>query len=130
MAVNNRAWSIPPPPQATTQQPPSLPEKQVAEIFDFMVRLTLSDLDLEIETKDLDTEYLKYFINLNWNIEKARKTHDTLLQYLKLPHGFTWDAAGDALFNACIYYSDLFVDAPFVQAVARRAEVKIEKPFE
>ncbi|KAA8565869.1 hypothetical protein EYC84_009685 [Monilinia fructicola] len=39
-----------------------------------------------------------------------------------MPYGFTWDRDGDALFEACLHYSDHFVDAPFGQGIARRAQ--------
>ncbi|KAB8294143.1 hypothetical protein EYC80_009586 [Monilinia laxa] len=86
------------------------------------MRLFLANLDLEAETKDTDTEYLKYWINIFWKMEIRKGKHNDLLIYHKMPYGFTWDRDGDALFDACLHYSDHFVDAPFGQGIARRAQ--------
>ncbi|ESZ94714.1 hypothetical protein SBOR_4908 [Sclerotinia borealis F-4128] len=111
--VNPAGWMQTRPPQTTTfWRKPIPPEKKLAEIFDLICRLSLPKLDLAEETKNTDMEYLK--------LESS--------SHPKMPGGFSFDSAGDVLFEACVYYSEFFVDAPLGQGIVRRADVNAPIP--
>ncbi|KAF7950407.1 hypothetical protein EAE96_007693 [Botrytis aclada] len=121
--VNYKGWMDPTPPQQTEIKVPPRPDPQLTEIFDFICRRNLKDIDPHEETRDIDTYLLKYDSNVIWKIEAFKDTRTALLDYPNMPDGFTDDEAGDELFMACIWHSPYFTDAPYRQGIARRAEL-------
>ncbi|CAD6449186.1 b86ad938-e11b-4961-8da9-a20bcaafa374-CDS [Sclerotinia trifoliorum] len=123
MLINPTGWMRIPAPQATTLRKHPRPEEQLTAIFDIICRIYLNNVDLQRKTKDMDTAYFKFCVNNIWETERGRGTNPSVLDYPAIPQGFSWDPAGDELLDACIYYSDHFVDAPIGQGIARRANV-------
>ncbi|KAJ8063216.1 hypothetical protein OCU04_008453 [Sclerotinia nivalis] len=128
IVVNPAGWMRIPPPQVTTWRKHPRPEEHLTAIFDFICGIYLEDVDLQRETKDMDTAHFKFYVNSTWEMERGKRTNPGLLDYPAMPDGFTWDPAGDELLDACIYYSDHFVDAPLGQGIARRANVHAPSP--
>lgn len=124
LQVNHKGWMKPTPPQQTQIETPPQPDQQLAEIFDFICRRNLLQVDPHEETRDMDTYLLKHYTNLIWKTEKDKKTNPKLLEYPDMPDGFTEDEAGEEIFLACIWHSPYFVDAPYRQGLARRADIE------
>ncbi|KAF7915986.1 uncharacterized protein EAE98_010841 [Botrytis deweyae] len=121
--VNYKGWMDPTPPQQTEIKVPPQPDAQLTEIFDFICRHNLKDVDAHQESRDIDAFLLMYDSNIIWQIEKSKGTRTELLEHPDMPDGFTDDEAGEELFMACVWHSPYFTDAPYRQGVVRRASL-------
>ncbi|KAF7891709.1 hypothetical protein EAF00_008011 [Botryotinia globosa] len=121
--VNYKGWMDPTPPQSTEMKVPPQPDPQLTEIFDFICRRNLKDVDPHQESRDIDAYLLMYDSNTIWKREKCKGTRTALLEHPDLPDGFTEDEAGEEIFMACVWHSPYFTDAPYRQGVVRRASL-------
>ncbi|KAF5870384.1 uncharacterized protein Bfra_009770 [Botrytis fragariae] len=121
--VNYKGWMDPTPPQQTEMKVPPQPDQQLTEIFDFICRRNLKDVDAHQESRDIDAYLLMYDSNIVWKIEKCKGTRTALLEHPNMPDGFTDDEAGEEIFMACVWHSPYFTDAPYRQGIARRASL-------
>ncbi|TGO24127.1 hypothetical protein BPAE_0111g00090 [Botrytis paeoniae] len=121
--VNYKGWMDPTPPQQTEMKVPPQPDQQLTEIFDFICRRNLKDVDPHQESRDIDAYLLMYDSNVIWKIEKCKGTRTALLEHPNMPDGFTDDEAGEEIFMACVWHSPYFTDAPYRQGIVRRASL-------
>ncbi|THV46479.1 hypothetical protein BGAL_0383g00090 [Botrytis galanthina] len=121
--VNYKGWMDPTPPQSTEMKVPPQPDPQLTEIFDFICRRNLKDVDPHEESRDIDAYLMMYDSNIIWKKEKCKGTRTALLEHPDLPDGFPEDEAGEEIFMACVWHSPYFTDAPYRQGVVRRASL-------
>lgn len=122
--VNPAGWAQPPLQQWVDRPMITPPDQQLAEIFDTICRHELYDLDLTKETKEFDSENIKWRINYKWKLYQERNTNSKLFNHPKYPNCLTLDKKGDALLDSCVEYSPYFAHAPLGQGIIRRAHEK------